>query len=492
MKAKSIFFSALIASLAFVFAVPVLRAESVDEKIKAIEQELMQLRAEQEQVKEEQIELKKLATEAAAALPGFSYRPRSGLTITAADKSWQFNISSQFHVRLYNHTDGNDSHGAQSGKLFGRRITLFTDYCWQDCFYNFALQVDMDQNNIPLELQRAMIQINFDQLNPFLPNLRFGLDVPANKAHLVSSRNSARWERPGFNDNSGATVTGSHQGIGLVWDGVPVGISTIDLEGHLVTGRLGAGDSRTTNSDMMSFIGYAGIEPFDRSKNKWLRGLELRFGVELEPADDRGGVASDLGGLGGGIYRRMRLRTDERIGRFVIIDSGNNSIGGGLHHHLFPGLIYNVGPYTLNVAGGFSRWRGRNDGFRGIHMQGFEIAHELYLWSPKGFFTGRSTTPGSIQFGWSFERSDMDCGVGSDCAPGSGAFRRAHLIQRELNLWYTVIAGLRIGLQHNWWTSSNTPIGVQRATNCSSNTNATDVGKSCDWHTVNLTAALNW
>jgi len=52
------------------------RAQSVDEKIKTLEQELSQL-------KDQQVELKKEATAAAAALPSFEYRPGNGLNIEA-------------------------------------------------------------------------------------------------------------------------------------------------------------------------------------------------------------------------------------------------------------------------------------------------------------------------------------------------------------------------------------------------------------------------
>ena len=52
----------------FLLAAGTVRAQSVDEKIKALEQELTQL-------KDQQIELKKEATAAAAAMPSFSYRP---------------------------------------------------------------------------------------------------------------------------------------------------------------------------------------------------------------------------------------------------------------------------------------------------------------------------------------------------------------------------------------------------------------------------------
>ena len=54
-------------------------AQSVDDKIKAMEQEISQL-------KSQQMELKKESTAAAAALPSFGYRPGNGVNIEAADK----------------------------------------------------------------------------------------------------------------------------------------------------------------------------------------------------------------------------------------------------------------------------------------------------------------------------------------------------------------------------------------------------------------------
>jgi len=69
------------------------KAQSVDDKIKALEQELTDL-------KSQQIELKKESTAAAAALPTFSYRPGNGVDISAADKSWglRFSICSPSHT----------------------------------------------------------------------------------------------------------------------------------------------------------------------------------------------------------------------------------------------------------------------------------------------------------------------------------------------------------------------------------------------------------
>jgi hypothetical protein len=266
----------------------------------------------------------------------------------------------------------------------------------------------------------------------------------------------------------------------------------LDLEAHLVTGRLTAGDSATTNSDKMGFIGYLGGKPFAKVKSKWLNGLELRFEAQIEPVDDRAGVAALTGDAGSTTYRRLRLQTDERLGRFTLIDTGNNAIGKGIHTFLQPAVLYRVGPYAFNAVLPMSRWEGKEDAFSGVHADGFVLANELYLFSPKGAFTGSATTPGSWLLGFAFSRYNMDCGSG-DCAPGAGSFTKMRLLQRELNLWYTVAAGLRVGMQWNWWDSSNTPLTVQRAVGCKSNrASATDVGTSCDWHSLNATVAFNW
>ena len=90
MKKKSMWLASLLA--AFLLAAGTVQAQSVSDKISALEQELQQL-------KESQIELKKEATAAAAAMPSFSYRPGNGMMIEAADKSWSFRHSFEAHMR---------------------------------------------------------------------------------------------------------------------------------------------------------------------------------------------------------------------------------------------------------------------------------------------------------------------------------------------------------------------------------------------------------
>ena len=78
---------------AFLLAAAPAFAQGVDDKIKALEQELMQL-------KEQQIELKKDATAAAAAMPDFTYRPGAGLAINAADQSWGIRFGYEFALDM--------------------------------------------------------------------------------------------------------------------------------------------------------------------------------------------------------------------------------------------------------------------------------------------------------------------------------------------------------------------------------------------------------
>ena len=87
-------------------------AQSVDDKIKALEQELGQL-------KSQQVELKKEATAAAAALPSFSYRPGNGVNIEAADKSWGIRFSIETNLRAL-FESGQDAVGRTNGEVMNQ------------------------------------------------------------------------------------------------------------------------------------------------------------------------------------------------------------------------------------------------------------------------------------------------------------------------------------------------------------------------------------
>ena len=478
MKAKAYFFSALVALLGmFAFVATPVRAEGVDDRIQALEEELGRLKVEQQQVKTEQIELKKEATAAAAALPTFTYRP-GFLGITAADKGWQISFSHEFHVHMYNHLDGDASAGFTTGDLFLRRNRPFIYYCWDNCLYEIGWGLDMDDGDIAAS-QTSKFIFNFDKINPYFPTLEISDRGNQQPSYVQrSSSSSARVEltRDLLSDSGYDTL--SHAGIGLGWLDRPLGSGDFTLwTGY----RVGAGFSQNVNSDTdrKQFQIKVGARPFSQTKNKWLQRLKLGVGWLAWSIDDRSAVAN----------RRLRLRTDDRIGRIATMDA--NNIGGGRHDTVHPGLEWGVGPYLFRFESAASRYKNDGPAFGGDTVKGFtwSLQNELFLWSPKGFLTGSSRTPNSVLVGWSFARADMDCGSGNDCTPGASTSSKGHLTKRELDLWYFLRPGLSLGAWWNWWDTPNMPTTLQQAVGC---TKTPVAGKSCDWHSVNLGLRANF
>jgi len=105
----------------------------------------------------------------------------------------------------------------------------------------------------------------------------------------------------------------------------------------------------------------------------------------------------------------------------------------------------------------------------------FLIGHDLYLWSPKGFLTGSSTTPGSILVGTHFERNDMSVAcngsTGITCAAvvASGGstqlnqFHRNTILLREWDLWYVIAPRMNVGLNVLWYDATNLRNGANQA-----------------------------
>ena len=164
----------------FLLAAGTARAQSVDDKIKSLEQELTQL-------KEQQVELKKEATAAAAALPSFEYRPGNGLNIEAADKSWGLRFTIETHFR-YDFESGRDQIGRTQGELMGRRFRPGVLYCINNCLWEIEATLDLDgfgtgngknSTNTATSsiLQRGAVNFHAENLHPWLPTVQFGREV---------------------------------------------------------------------------------------------------------------------------------------------------------------------------------------------------------------------------------------------------------------------------------------------------------------------------
>ncbi|MBM4262683.1 MAG: hypothetical protein FJ145_14785 [Deltaproteobacteria bacterium] len=457
-------------------------AQSVDEKIKAMEQELTQL-------KEQQIELKKEATAAAVVLPNFSYRPGAGLTIEAADKGWSINFSLEGHMRM-NFQAGRDHAGRTNGEVEGRRFRSRFNYCINNCFYEFNLHYDNDGFGGQTDLQRGQMQVHFEKINPWLPRVAFGMDgeMPVSAYRQGSGTTGSQAEYDIMSRENGLNTGSYGNGFTLNWDNINIPTGRIQVNfGMASFGE--AGDGYSNNTDRKDFVLYARIEPFSKTKNKWIQGFGLEnmhYWCNNDPRN-----TNSTSSNGSGVFSacsRLRLRDHGSGGRQTLfIFSPSSSGGRGTTDYNLTGIGWKVGPYWLRaIRGAWDLDAGRNSQGSGAKGRNFLIGHDLFLWSPKGWFTGDTGTPGSILFGTHFERNDVSCGR-SNCATGS-EFSRNRVLIREWDLFYFLPNRISVGGTVQWYDASNLRSGrteAQENLGCSSAGRSTR-GKSCDWTNVQL------
>jgi hypothetical protein len=490
MKIRLLGLAALGLLTAWLLAAMPARAQDVDQRIQALEQELSRLKSEQAQVKAEQIEMRKQATEAAAALPNFTYRPGGGMLIEAADKSWSFRASIEAHFRLL-FESGLSQAGRETGGIMGRRFRPWFYYCVNDCFYEIQAALDLDgfgtgnaKNSVNSAtssiLQRGTLWVHFEKLNPWLPAFYTGMDGEAaiSSYRQGSSSTGAQLEYDLLSRNNGFNTGRWGNGIGFNWQDID--LSGIGIPGRMplanvVYATIGEGDDGLQSfRTPRSVSAYINIEPLAQLKNKWLQGIGLEFGQWWCPSSANINTLSNIVMNG---CSRINIQDNGDGGRQVLVQTP--TYGSGSTHFFMPGFAYTVGPYRFRAVGGFQRdntnsLRGPGGtafitGSRG-HSSGtvFLFGHDLYVWSPKGFLTGSAETPGSILFGQHFERDNVFCGGNGQSAtqPFScvGAqFNRNRVLLREWDLWYVLMSRMSVGAAWMWYDSSNLRTGVNQA-----------------------------
>src|SRR5437867_6288678 len=481
MKKSTLGILSFLFSALFLFGlVPALQAQNVDEKIKSLEQELTKL-------KSQQMSLKKEATAQAAALPGFEYRPGSGLTITAADQSWGINFYYEFAYDMM-WLDGEDQRREGDFGLFGRRNRPGVKYCWDRCFYEFTWEADMDGDETTTKEglnQRSAFRVNFNQLNPFLPSVATGMDIPGAGSRYRSS--DLTFELPTLDRNNGFN-TGSHTGVEFQWEDLSFpGPGANQFHYYWVIHGMGRSDGLKDQSNHIDHVVYYNVNPFSQTKSKWIEGIGVSAMAWFGNIDDR--VTANNGA---NTTTSFQLRIQEGSTRVTFFQSPTH--GRGDPHVFFePSAQYKVGPYQLRVVGGADRYHSDPTPTLPVNTKAFywKFMNDLMVWSPKGFLTGSSTTPGTLGVGWSFERTWIDCGfTGCNQEAGSGAVKRDVILVRELDVRYWIRPALSLWWTWKWYDVANTPSASQIATGCSKNTNAGNPGKDCNWH--DLVLRLYW
>ena len=469
---------------AFLLAAGTARAQSVDDKIKSLEQELGQL-------KEQQMELKKDATAAAESLPTFSYRPGNGLNVEAADKSWGLRTTIESHFRMY-FNRGQDQYERTNGEIEARRFRPAFFYCVDNCLWEIEAAFDKDGFGGNSLFQRAAVHFHAENLNPWLPTVDFGNDVSTSAGGTIRQGSSATGTQADYDllsRNNGFNTGSSGIGIVLNWDdrslssiGIPGRISRFQLA-YATPGK--GSDDTFQFTDKRDFVGHLGIEPFSEVKNKWISGLKYEIGWFNCAVDDRAGVSQSC--------NMSRLRENENgANSATTIYNTGTLVGKGRQDYINTGLQWTVGPYRFRGMLGFQNYSGGNNAVNSAALRGdpsgrvFLIAHDLFLWSPKGFLTGSASTPGSILFGTHFERNSMRC---NNCPTiNSGQFHRERVLLREWDLWYFIAPSMSVGVNWIWYDASNLTTGNGSAQDQIFNKQNARSGAGGDWMNV----ILNW
>jgi hypothetical protein len=331
------------------------------------------------------------------------------------------------------------------------------------------------------------VNFHFEQWNPYLPMFSIGLRRGVGAAHLGrSSSSDADMEHHFIFGIGNFSGTGSHAGMGLHWDRVPVGTGDASLFLNYMTSS-GGTHMEFVDTDRKGFRGFVGTRPFSKIKNKWIQGLEFGAGLQYQPVDR-------FAGLGDGELATHEERTSQVLFAF-------SDVGNGSSYMFVPGMKWRIGPYQLRANYFTSRTEGRDDDFRGIWGRGWEVSQQIFLWSPKGFLTGSPSTPGSLLLGFAFERGDAQCGLpgcseAHDTVTAGNSVSRITILNREIGLWYWVRRGLSIGTWAHLWHASNTPVNTQVAVGCKGDIDGAESGKGsgrgCDWWSWNLGMRYTW
>ena len=468
-------------------------AGDVDQRIRDIEERVGQLKPleqELEQLKAEQIEMKKDATAAADAMPSFSYRPGNGMMIEAPDKSWSFRAGLESHFRML-FESGVASVGRTNGEIMARRFRPSFDYCIDNCLFDLEVILDLDGfgtgnaknatgTSVGSILHRGALNVHFEHLHPWLPTAQLGMDVSTS---IGTSRqgSSGTGTQAEYDLLSRNTFDDGRAGNGIVlnWDNKP-------LDGIGIPGRINrfqvamasvaeGDDGLSSFTDRKDFVTYIGIEPFSQLKNKWISGLKPELGAWFCNSDPRA-LSNACGAL--------KIQDLGNGGRQTLFNAPN--LGKGLATLLMPGLSWEVGPYTLRVAGGFQRYTNSGGATGKVEGNMFLIGHDLFLWSPKGFLTGSANTTGSVLFGTHFERTDVSCTTAARCSSlNGGQFHRNRIILREWDLYYFVAPRMSIGSSLLWYDAANLQTGTNNAAVnlgvCKTAAGACRPGSGGDW-----------
>ncbi len=364
--------SAVVLMGALTLAASPVQASDVDTRIQALEQELAQLKQNQEAANE-----RALAAEMKG--PSFKYSAGKGLTIAAADNLWSITFGQRLQVYTsFWLTNDNPEEGYQNGVIRIRRfrpnINVTSQYGFYEVKWTFS-------GNTTVAFD-GDAYLHFEKTNPWLPTVAYGYNpsFSGNKNQGFGRTEDS----PLINAlGMGASQDGS---VVLAWKKLPaMGMAKINhLEfavGLDEQDEYGRGPGHGTNGRSRAFAlgiqpvanAAAGMGGFDISSLKYAFAYESMSDLEEGP---------------GKIYGPT---TQERV------TLANVAKVMGDHTYTFHGFSWSPLKW-LGLAAHVANYEADENGgmMKAIEASEVRLAATMWLWGPKSGMMGGSKKEGGI------------------------------------------------------------------------------------------------
>ncbi len=375
------------------------QAADVDTRIAALERELSKLKETQEAATEERA----LAAEMKG--PSFKYKPGGGLTIAAADNNWSIRFTQRLQV--YHSvwvSNENPDKGYQNLEVRVRRFRPTINVTSQQGFYAVTWLLNEGGTGTSFGGDGY---INFDKLNPFLPQFGWGYS-PSFSGNTQAG--AFRTEDSPLLDGLG--IGGQQDGsFVLSWKKLPaMGMAKI-THLQLAWGQDGKAEAAEAGESGNS-VGFAlGLKP--------LAGAKGMGGLSLSNLSYSVGYQRHTDQIKGNDSVRVRARTPNLAKRATLIDIRAAEDTDYSLRYWSHGLGWSPLKW-LSLSANYATYERDPGGGADVEATDIRLAARVWLWGPKSGVMGGSKGEGGIYIAPLYSAADVEHEGGSADVTNTG------------------------------------------------------------------------